>query len=530
MAESSESKQLLESDNKYFLNVIELVKSEHVKQERETRECIVCSSRTEDDHDIYETRTSCTKSYLYDFLCKFTQVKLEDRSGFSRYMCQFCYSLINILEEAEAEYNRLKVNFESILCKNPLFALAPDAIKVECTRDDSDDEPLAITKIKRHKDKKNKKRLLEVGGKNKKRKKDNILLEEMAHAELRAPSPLDNGFSFDNLKRECTEEEDSPDEELIIDEKKSKRGQKKQKAVHKCDECDAKYCSPVRLMYHKMKHEGSKPPYICEICGAHYKHRKACDVHIAMHKGISDWKCEECDKLFPSKAALQRHNNIHTGKANYQCDLCGKSFIHTSSFKMHKLAHSGVKPHTCGLCGLALMTRSHLKRHARVHSGEKKHQCPLCGKRFSERYNLVAHGKAHDAGVSGTRASPAQHAALQAVISGGPRRRLFRCTYCEQRFERRYMLERHMETVHERPLERAPPKPRNTMSKLLKAQAAGSGAGADIDTVKHEPPRDSERPLGLVLNSGSKASETSDAETSRSCYSSYASYAHYTSA
>lgn len=36
---------------------------------------------------------------------------------------------------------------------------------------------------------------------------------------------------------------------------------------------------------HKQKHDGSKPPYICEVCGAHYKHKRACDIHIALHQG-----------------------------------------------------------------------------------------------------------------------------------------------------------------------------------------------------------------------------------------------------
>lgn len=149
--------------------------------------------------------------------------------------------------------------------------------------------------------------------------------------------------------------------------------------------------------------------------------------------------------------------------SSLQCDLCGKSFIHTSSFKMHKLSHSGVKPHSCEVCGLALMTRSHLKRHARVHSGEKRHECPVCGKRFSERYNLVAHARSHAEGG----AAPGAGAAAVA----GARRRLFRCSFCPERFERRYMLERHAGAAHGRALERPPPTPRNTMSKLLKAQA-----------------------------------------------------------
>lgn len=243
---------------------------------------------------------------------------------------------------------------------------------------------------------------------------------------------------------------------------KQKGAKKEPKELLKCTECLSTFSSKVRLDYHMLKHDGSKPPYICEICGAKYKHKRACDIHVAMHQGISPWRCEECDKIFPSKGALQRHIAIHTGKPNYQCDLCGKSFIHTSSFKMHKLSHSGLKPHACGVCGLALMTRSHLKRHQRVHSGEKRHECSVCGKKFSERYNLYAHQKSHEgiAGQMGQRI----------------RTRMHRCNLCENRFDRKYMLEKHLETAHQRITEKGPPKPRNTMTKLLKMQAAAAAA------------------------------------------------------
>lgn len=40
-----------------------------------------------------------------------------------------------------------------------------------------------------------------------------------------------------------------------------------------------------RFEAHLEKHSDGKPPYICEVCGAHYKHKRACDIHVALHKG-----------------------------------------------------------------------------------------------------------------------------------------------------------------------------------------------------------------------------------------------------
>ncbi|XP_047539156.1 zinc finger protein 239-like [Vanessa atalanta] len=507
--------------------VLGVKEEQEITVKQELVDCLVCLNRTPENCDLSTTNTAAGTT-LYDYLCKFTLNDIGKSTNGSKFICKTCLNLVNILERAEIEYLKLKEEFQSILSKNPLFvtqniqvSVSLDPVKNESLDidknfdDDSEDEPLSLTKKKRHRklDKRKKKTITDSKRKVRSKLCDDswqctecevsgeaggpealathmlllhtlpgsIHIEKVKKEESpdRSQSPTFN--NFDEMFKVEAEGFDDDDESsnYVPDElsngkhsKRSKllgRGKRKNgssstvkkkkdpKIIHQCDQCNAKYTSLVRLEQHKLKHDDSKPPYICEVCGAHYKHKRACDIHVAMHKGISDWKCEECNKLFPSKGALQRHNNIHTGKLNYQCDLCGKSFIHTSSFKMHKLSHSGVKPHSCDVCGLALMTRSHLKRHKRVHSGEKRHECGVCGKRFSERYNLAAHARAH--------------AGEGAALALQPRRRLFRCAFCPERFERRVQLERHAGAAHGRALERPPPTPRNTMSKLLKAQA-----------------------------------------------------------
>ncbi|XP_038208861.1 zinc finger protein Xfin-like [Zerene cesonia] len=530
----------LEKEDKYLENnggIVNIKNEEAVTIKREPVECGLCLERSVDHTDI-NTKTNAGTS-LHVYLSKYTSVDLTSSETVSKAICKNCYELINILEQTESEYLKLKENFESIISKNPLFVVQVtnvEFVKNESSEkahnnvnnSDSEDEPLSLTKRKRNQKCVSRKNYVAETNKRKTKQKINkdswnckecnergekggqqALISHMLlnHIQL-APIHVDvikkedektespEHSTFEDVFKveiEGFDDDDYIPEEDIEDSKcKTKqRGRKKgpltgrkrqpKDQCYACDKCDAKYTSMVRLAHHKQKHEDdSKPPYICEVCGAHYKHKRACDIHVALHKGISDWKCEECNKLFPSKGALQRHNNIHTGKLNYQCDLCGKSFIHTSSFKMHKLSHSGVKPHSCDVCGLALMTRSHLKRHKRVHSGEKRHECAVCGKRFSERYNLLAHSKSHAGGAAGAGAG-AGGAGPGAGAGAGDapeRRRMFRCTFCQERFERRYMLERHVSCAHGRSLERPPPTPRNTMSKLLKAQAQRRAAHA----------------------------------------------------
>lgn len=171
--------QILEaSDTSTKSNYSDIVKHENiVKVEHEVRECLVCSNRTDEYCDIYYTETSCSRTTLYVFLCKFTHVDLEEKAGFSKFMCKCCFDLINILDQAEVEYTKLKENFESIISKNPLFEVKSNhfdnktVIKNEdedCEEfeqcnvrtEDSEDEPLSITKTKRrHKQDKRKKKL-----------------------------------------------------------------------------------------------------------------------------------------------------------------------------------------------------------------------------------------------------------------------------------------------------------------------------------------------------------------------------------
>ncbi|XP_023942418.2 zinc finger protein 525 [Bicyclus anynana] len=541
-----------------------------VTVKQEFVECLVCLGRSGSYCDL-NTTTTAGGTALSLYLSKFAHSALITAPS-SKYVCKTCLNLVNVLEQAELEYHKVKEEFHTVVNKNPLFVnISQVTLEVVKNEDldvfisndcdnDSEDEPLAVTKKKRHR--KVEKRKIKPATENKRKLRSKAIADGawecaecevsgecggeaaltahmlVAHLHLqkvkkeespdRSQSPNENCLDVDDemfkLEADTFDDDDDGDDssnyvpeqisngkqgkatKLLIRSKKKNfkniSGKKKKdpKVMHQCDQCHARYTSLVRLEQHKLKHDDSKPPYICEVCGAHYKHKRACDIHVALHKGISDWKCEECNKLFPSKGALQRHNNIHTGKLNYQCDLCGKSFIHTSSFKMHKLSHSGLKPHSCDVCGLALMTRSHLKRHKRVHSGEKRHECAVCGKRFSERYNLVAHARAH-AGAPDAAAPP--------------RRRLFRCAFCPERFERRYMLERHAGAAHGRALERPPPTPRNTMSKLLKAQAqrrerdepAPTSAPAPADRKLERSPESAAGAVSAITWAGAYAAE-----------------------
>lgn len=194
MAETS----TMNSDNKVEqsekMEDMEGIKTEvDVLVKREPLECVVCVTRSLDCVDIYSTTTRASGAQLSHFLNKLTHVDLAGELNCSKFMCKSCFDLVNVLEQAEIEYNKLKETFESIISKNPLFEaqmghpIRLSTVKAEvepdddedyvCDNidDDSDDAPLATqsSKRKRHKVDKKKKKPSSTTGKRKMRNKVN---------------------------------------------------------------------------------------------------------------------------------------------------------------------------------------------------------------------------------------------------------------------------------------------------------------------------------------------------------------------
>lgn len=163
MAEASALNSVLRVNTNDLVakNVEKNIKEEvEVQVKPEPHECAVCTNRSNESIDIYAVNTSCG-TRLSNFLSKYTQYDFTASS--SKQVCKSCFDLIDVLEQAELEYLKLKENFEAILSKNPLFESAAAAsvevpVKSEVSdaydepphRGDSDDEPLVVTKNKRH--------------------------------------------------------------------------------------------------------------------------------------------------------------------------------------------------------------------------------------------------------------------------------------------------------------------------------------------------------------------------------------------
>lgn len=120
-------------------------------------ECVVCRTRAEDAQALRGARTPRAGTALPAFLARYACV--GGLKNGSRAVCAACLHLVDVLEQAELEYLRLRDAFEALLRRNPLFAplapasasaSAPSHVKCELSPDhDSEDEPLARAKKKR---------------------------------------------------------------------------------------------------------------------------------------------------------------------------------------------------------------------------------------------------------------------------------------------------------------------------------------------------------------------------------------------
>lgn len=144
-------------------------KRDEVKEEadvivkQELVECVVCLGRSGNYYDLNSTKTSAGTS-LNDYLSKFTHAGLTKPLSGSKCVCKTCLDLVNILEQAELEYHKVKEEFHAVVSKNPLFEptvtsshVTLDVVKNEDLEfvdnvcdNDSEDEPLALAKKKRH--------------------------------------------------------------------------------------------------------------------------------------------------------------------------------------------------------------------------------------------------------------------------------------------------------------------------------------------------------------------------------------------
>ncbi|VDL42109.1 unnamed protein product [Hymenolepis diminuta] len=122
-----------------------------------------------------------------------------------------------------------------------------------------------------------------------------------------------------------------------------------------------------------------------------------------------------------SSPSNSNENNASGGVA---CEVCGKVCESRSLLAKHKVSHQP-RDRLCPTCGRAFARDDKLRRHVMsVHSSERPHVCDMCGKGFARKDKLQEHARHHNKNIT------------------------FPCSACEETFNMRSKLNKHLREVH----------------------------------------------------------------------------------
>jgi len=187
---------------------------------------------------------------------------------------------------------------------------------------------------------------------------------------------------------------------------------------YQCDICpDYKARKLEFVATHKLRKHGvlteTFVKYECDVEGCDFF--TLFDTIIAQHnkrmhsKEVTETTCTICGARFPTPTSHRSHvESVHMKMKPFSCDQCGKSFSKKGGLKIHmEAAHGALPSLMCNICGAALKNEQTLKDH--IFRRHKDHQaanipdekrneiwkCEECEQVFDHKANLAKHMRKH---------------------------------------------------------------------------------------------------------------------------------------
>ncbi|KAG8188051.1 hypothetical protein JTE90_009924 [Oedothorax gibbosus] len=220
-----------------------------------------------------------------------------------------------------------------------------------------------------------------------------------------------------------TKSDSTPESDKPLSAKKdvkSKGVQPKTSASYVCKYCCRRFRSIELLREHTTTH-GSKPSYVCYLCGIEAGAFSSLMAHFVKHStpksllktdktshdfsdisltAKSTIRCSHCKISFPSTEKLALHYCSAIGKkSEYNCAYCGQVSTSVDDYRLHVLSHS-VTPFMCMHCNFKGPTKKILDRHLEVCKKKPKMpndqvllKCKTCSKEYNNKKELSQHSK-----------------------------------------------------------------------------------------------------------------------------------------
>ncbi|KAG8183969.1 hypothetical protein JTE90_007402 [Oedothorax gibbosus] len=208
-----------------------------------------------------------------------------------------------------------------------------------------------------------------------------------------------------------------------------------------CSQCSAGFSDFESFRAHLKSHldaaaSGPRAPLApCPECGAELPTAQLLDTHLATHflSESTEYGCAQCAIIFGKAEDLQRHlMEVHCQQL-FKCSLCGQEFDSKVSIQVHfAVKHSNDRRTLkwCTACSATFRTETEFQVHVKLNhlsSASTKpcyHRCLLCDQAFPTEAQLRFHADTHA--------------------------KEFPCSACGEAFHVEFLLDRHIQEVHQR--------------------------------------------------------------------------------
>merc|ERR1719219_2225395 len=239
-----------------------------------------------------------------------------------------------------------------------------------------------------------------------------------------------------------------------------------------CDKCGAKQLSKTAFKKHLMLVHGQhlESSTTCEKCGKSFTNQLCFQEHVKkMHPTPDELAkvqcdCEKCNQVFTTAQELNNHlKECLENLPNLTCPICSsKNWYSLIAVKKHSAEFHEKYLRVCNICQVAFENYDEFRKHRRaVHLEKKKtiHSCPHCDQKFEIKKTLKRHmlrvhgdtdGETHYSCDRCDYVNKSHYELKEHINAIHTKENVYPCTLCDFITYGKANLRPHVKNVHEK--------------------------------------------------------------------------------